>query len=131
MISGFASLAGSVLGAYIKMGISAVDLLTASVISAPGSLAISKLIYPEMEESKYKNIKDKKVEKMDVANIDAVFYRTYPLLYYKFGNMLIFQSGNLYSLCSPVSQHYHKIVYFFFTFFVTKVRNRRSKFDNQ
>ena len=74
MISGFASLAGSVLGAYIKMGISAVDLLTASVISAPGSLAISKLIYPEMEESKYKNIKDKKVEKMDVANIDAVFY---------------------------------------------------------
>jgi len=26
----------------------------------------------------------------------AVFYRTYPLLYHKFENMVIFRSGNLY-----------------------------------
>jgi len=31
---------------------------------------------------------------------DAVFYRTYLLLYHKFRNMVIFRSGNLDSLCS-------------------------------
>jgi len=38
---------------------------------------------------------------------DAVFYRTNPLIYHKFGNMVIFRSGNLYSLCSHGNQHYH------------------------
>ena len=33
--------------------------------------------------------------------LDAVFYRTYPLLYHKFGSMIIFRSKNLYSLSSP------------------------------
>ena len=38
---------------------------------------------------------------------DAVFYRTYPLLYQKFENMVIFRSGNLYSRCSPgLSENY-------------------------
>jgi len=55
------------------------------------------------------------------------FYRTYPLLYHKFGNMVFFRSGNLYSLCSPGNQHYQKIIYFF----IRKGRNRRSKFDSQ
>jgi len=32
-------------------------------------------------------------------NNDAVFYRTDPLFYHKFENMVIFRSGNLYSLC--------------------------------
>ena len=35
---------------------------------------------------------------------DAVFYRTDPLLYHKFGNMVIFR--NLYSPCSPGNQDY-------------------------
>ena len=38
------------------------------------------------------------------------FFRTDPLLYYKFGNMLLFRSGNLYSLCSPGNQNYQKII---------------------
>ena len=45
--------------------------------------------------------------------IDAVFYSTDRLLYHKFGNMVRFLSGNLYSLCSPGNQHYQKIIYFF------------------
>jgi len=40
---------------------------------------------------------------------DAVFYRTDPLLDHKFEKMVIFPSGNLYSLCSPGNQDYHKI----------------------
>ena len=32
----------------------------------------------------------------------------------KFGNMVIFRPGNLYSLCSPGNQYYQKIINFFF-----------------
>ena len=60
--------------------------------------------------------------------IDAVF-RTGPLLYHTFENMVFFRPGNLYSLCSPGNQHYHKIIYFLI--FHQKGRNRPSKFDNQ
>lgn len=50
--SGFCTVAGSVLGAYVTFGASAKYLITASVMAAPGSLAFSKLFYPEVEESK-------------------------------------------------------------------------------
>jgi len=51
MTSGFATIAGSVLSAYIFMGISPVALISSCVMSIPASLAISKLRYPETEES--------------------------------------------------------------------------------
>ena len=47
---------------------------------------------------------------MDNIDEDAIFYRTYPLLYHKFGNMGIFRPGNLYSLSSPGNEHYQKII---------------------
>jgi concentrative nucleoside transporter, CNT family len=50
MTSGFATIAGSVLAAYIGMGISATALISSCVMSIPASLAISKLRYPETEE---------------------------------------------------------------------------------
>lgn len=49
MTGGFATIAGSVLAAYIEYGVSASHLLSASVMSAPAALAISKLMYPETE----------------------------------------------------------------------------------
>ena len=45
---------GSVLAAYVSFGISAANLLTASVMSAPAALAFSKLFYPESEKSRTK-----------------------------------------------------------------------------
>lgn len=50
MTSGFATIAGSVLSAYISMGISPIALVSSCVMSIPASLAISKLRYPELEE---------------------------------------------------------------------------------
>ena len=50
MTGGFATIAGSVLAAYIEYGVSASHLLSASVMSAPAALAISKLMYPETED---------------------------------------------------------------------------------
>ncbi|XP_067027107.1 solute carrier family 28 member 3-like isoform X1 [Acropora muricata] len=49
MTGGFATIAGSVLAAYIGIGVSASHLLSASVMSAPAALAVSKLMYPETE----------------------------------------------------------------------------------
>jgi len=51
MTSGFATIAGSVLAAYISMGISPLALVSSCVMSIPASLTISKLRYPETEES--------------------------------------------------------------------------------
>ncbi|XP_075406834.1 solute carrier family 28 member 3 [Tenrec ecaudatus] len=52
MTAGFSTIAGSVLGAYISFGVPSSHLLTASVMSAPASLAIAKLFWPETETPK-------------------------------------------------------------------------------
>ncbi|KAI5781923.1 H+/nucleoside cotransporter [Geopyxis carbonaria] len=51
MCSGFATIAGSVLVAYLGMGINPQALISSCVMSIPASLAVSKLRYPETEES--------------------------------------------------------------------------------
>jgi len=68
MTGGFATIAGTVLGMYIGMGIEATALITASVMAAPTALAVSKLFYPETEESRTK-VGDIKVDKGDDANV--------------------------------------------------------------
>ncbi len=47
MTSGFATIAGTVMAAYISFGVSPSHLLSASVMSAPAALAASKLLLPE------------------------------------------------------------------------------------
>ncbi|CAG5116017.1 unnamed protein product, partial [Candidula unifasciata] len=54
MTGGFATIAGAVMAAYIVYGVPANHLLSASVMSAPAALAVSKLFYPETETSKHK-----------------------------------------------------------------------------
>ena len=51
MCSGFATIAGSVLVAYIGMGINPQALASSCVMSIPASLAVSKLRGPETEET--------------------------------------------------------------------------------
>lgn len=50
MTSGFSTIAGSVLAAYIHLGVPPVNLITSSVMSIPASMAISKIRIPETEE---------------------------------------------------------------------------------
>ncbi|ODM92791.1 Solute carrier family 28 member 3 [Orchesella cincta] len=52
MTGGFATIAGSVMAAYISFGVEASSLLTASVLAAPAALSISKLLYPETQVTK-------------------------------------------------------------------------------
>ncbi|XP_078112349.1 sodium/nucleoside cotransporter 1, partial [Sander vitreus] len=69
MTGGFATIAGSVMGAFISFGIDASALISASVMAAPCALAISKLSYPETEESPFKSEKNIKVACGDEKNI--------------------------------------------------------------
>lgn len=51
MTGGFATIAGSVLGGYIRMGIDPQHLIAASVLSAPAALVMAKVWMPETEHS--------------------------------------------------------------------------------
>ncbi|VDN09082.1 unnamed protein product [Dibothriocephalus latus] len=57
MVNGFASVAGSVLAAYIKFGVSPHDLMIACVMSAPAGLAISKILHPETKRAPLASLK--------------------------------------------------------------------------
>ncbi|MEA5575892.1 NupC/NupG family nucleoside CNT transporter [Anabaena sp. UHCC 0451] len=51
MTGGFSTIAGGVLGAYLSFGIPAEHLVAAFFMTAPTSLIVSKLLYPETEVS--------------------------------------------------------------------------------
>ncbi|KAI1841115.1 hypothetical protein JX265_013216 [Neoarthrinium moseri] len=51
MTCGFATIAGSVLISYINMGLNAQVLVSSCIMSIPASLAISKMRFPEEEET--------------------------------------------------------------------------------
>ena len=51
MVGGMATIAGGVAAAYASLGIDAGHLLTASILSAPGTLVIAKLMFPETDKS--------------------------------------------------------------------------------
>ncbi|XP_073917689.1 sodium/nucleoside cotransporter 1 isoform X3 [Castor canadensis] len=69
MTGGYATIAGSLLGAYISFGIDAASLIAASVMAAPCALALSKLVYPEVEESKFRNGQGVKLSYGDSRNL--------------------------------------------------------------
>ena len=69
MTGGFATIAGSVLGTYIYLfGISATHLISASVMSAPAALAMSKLMCPEVEEPVIKSVDNIRIQETEEKN---------------------------------------------------------------
>jgi len=76
MVGGFGTVAGGVLAAYVGILVSyfpdiAGHLISASVMSAPACIAISKLMYPETEEPVTRGKLGIKLEKLDANPIDA------------------------------------------------------------
>ncbi|XP_049708534.1 sodium/nucleoside cotransporter 1 isoform X3 [Elephas maximus indicus] len=69
MTGGYATIAGSMLGAYISFGVDAASLIAASVMAAPCALALSKLVYPEVEESKFRSEEGVKLTYGDAQNV--------------------------------------------------------------
>ncbi|XP_032153475.1 sodium/nucleoside cotransporter 2 isoform X14 [Sapajus apella] len=69
MTGGFATISGTVLGAFISFGVDASSLISASVMAAPCALALSKLAYPEVEESKFKSEEGVKLPRGKERNV--------------------------------------------------------------
>ncbi|HQH80146.1 MAG TPA: nucleoside transporter C-terminal domain-containing protein [bacterium] len=51
MVGGFGTIAGSVMAGYIAMGIPAQHIIIASMMAAPASLMVAKIIFPETQVS--------------------------------------------------------------------------------
>jgi CNT family concentrative nucleoside transporter len=71
LTGGMATIAGSVMAAYVGLGIDAGDLLAASIMSAPASLVIAKIMVPEREVSPTKGQVSVKVPRQGRNVIDA------------------------------------------------------------
>lgn len=72
MTGSMACIAGGVMAMYVGMGIPAEYLLAASIMAAPGALVISKIVYPETEESQTKNEVKVEIKKTHVNLIDSI-----------------------------------------------------------
>lgn len=72
MSGSLACIAGGILVVYTTMGAPAEYLIAASLMAAPGALIISKIIYPETEESQTMGTVKLEVKKEHVNLIDAI-----------------------------------------------------------
>ena len=71
MTSGMAHISGGIMAAYILFGIEAQHLLTAVIMTAPGTLMMSKIFVPETEVPETTGTVKLEVERTDVNVIDA------------------------------------------------------------
>jgi concentrative nucleoside transporter, CNT family len=71
MTSGMAHISGGIMAAYILFGIEAQHLLTAVIMTAPGTLMMSKIFVPETETPETAGTVRLEVERTDVNVIDA------------------------------------------------------------
>ncbi len=71
MCGGFATIAGSVMAAYVRFGADAGHLMAASVMSAPAAIVMAKIIFPETEEAETAGGADVHIEKTSVNLVDA------------------------------------------------------------
>ena len=72
MTAGMAHISGGVMAAYILFGVEAQHLLTAVIMTAPGTLMMAKLFVPETGEPETMGTVKLHVEATDVNVIDAV-----------------------------------------------------------
>jgi CNT family concentrative nucleoside transporter len=71
MTSGMAHISGGIMAAYILFGIEAKHLLTAVIMTAPGTIMMAKMMVPETETPKTMGTVRLQVEQTDVNVIDA------------------------------------------------------------
>ena len=71
MTSGMAHISGGIMAAYILFGIEAKHLLTAVIMTAPGTLMMAKMFVPETQIPETMGTVKLDVEKTDVNVIDA------------------------------------------------------------
>ncbi len=81
MTSGMAHVSGSIMAAYIAMGIEARHLLTAVIMTAPGTIMMAKIIEPETETPDTLGGVKVEIPRTDVNVVDAASRGTIDGLY--------------------------------------------------
>lgn len=71
MTGGMATVSGGVMAGYVLMGADPAHLIAASIMSAPASLIIAKIMVPETEEPLTKGHVEMDIENVDANVIDA------------------------------------------------------------
>jgi CNT family concentrative nucleoside transporter len=71
MTSGMAHISGGIMAAYVLFGVEAKHLLTAVIMTAPGTIMMAKMFVPETEVPKTMGSVRLQVEQTDVNVIDA------------------------------------------------------------
>ncbi|HEX2459456.1 MAG TPA: nucleoside transporter C-terminal domain-containing protein [Vicinamibacterales bacterium] len=72
MTAGMAHISGGIMAAYILFGIEAQHLLTAVIMTAPGTLMMAKIFVPETRQPETAGTVRLEVERTDVNVIDAI-----------------------------------------------------------
>ena len=72
MVTFMATIAGSVMAAYMSFGAQAGHLLTASLMSAPAAIVISKIMIPDIEKKETDPLNTIKIEKRGGSPIEAI-----------------------------------------------------------
>lgn len=72
MAGSMACIAGGVMAVYISMGVPAQYLIAASIMAAPAALVISKIVYPETEQSETKGEVKLEIKKTHSNLMDAI-----------------------------------------------------------
>jgi CNT family concentrative nucleoside transporter len=72
MTAGMGTIAGSVLAAYIGLGISATHLISASLMAAPAAVLLAKILYPETEQPTTLGSKISLIKADDTNSIEAI-----------------------------------------------------------
>ncbi|MBI4462967.1 MAG: NupC/NupG family nucleoside CNT transporter [Acidobacteria bacterium] len=108
MTSGFAHVAGGVMAAYIAFGVEAKHLLTAVVMTAPGTILLAKLFLPETEQPETAGRVRVEVERVDPNVLGAIARGTTDGLYLALnvGAMLVAFLA-LIALCNAVLTGIH------------------------
>ncbi len=114
MTAGMAHIAGSVMGAYILFGADARHLLTAVVMTAPGTILLSKILIPETGIPKTAGKVEIVLEQKDVNVLDALSHGVTDGLYLclNVGAMLIAFIAVIYlvnGILSPVHLYGHSL----------------------
>lgn len=109
MTAGMAHISGAVLGAYILFGAEARHLLTAVVMTAPGTILISKMLVPEVDKPKTAgdvkvSLEQRHINLLDAAshgvgdglflalNVGAMLIAFYALIYLGNGFLSLFHT---------------------------------------
>lgn len=72
MVTFMSTIAGSVMAAYVNFGAEAGHLLTASLMSAPAAILISKMMIPDPETKEVNTLDTLKIERKEKNLIEAV-----------------------------------------------------------